>query len=49
MKRKNGLERANEIRKAYFSRQAKQKELAKIYMLSQANISKIISGHIWNE
>jgi DNA-binding transcriptional regulator LsrR (DeoR family) len=39
---------AQMIRKLYFSRQMKQRELGKKFQLTQGNVSKIISGAIWN-
>jgi hypothetical protein len=38
---------AEAIRKAYFSRQAKQAELAAIYGVRQNTISRIVSGLVW--
>ena len=39
--------KADEIRAHYFSRRHKQVELAKLYGISQGNISQIISGKLW--
>ena len=42
-------ERANYIRKLYFNKYNafKQTELAKMFGISQGNISRIISGQSW--
>lgn len=40
-------EKAEEIRRAYFSRQAKQSELAAKYGIRQNSASRIISGITW--
>lgn len=42
-------EKAEEIRKAYFSRELTQKQLAAKYAISQAAVCRIISGWTWNE
>jgi hypothetical protein len=39
--------KAEAIRKAYFSRQAKQAELAAAYGVKQNTISRIVSGLVW--
>jgi hypothetical protein len=36
------------IRELYFGRQMNQSELARFFLLSQGNISKIVSNQIWN-
>jgi DNA-binding transcriptional regulator LsrR (DeoR family) len=41
-------EKAAEIRRAYFGREAKQQALAERYGVTQATISRIISGDTWN-
>lgn len=41
-------ERATEIRRRYFGRDAKQAELAAEYGRSQGSISRIISGQSWD-
>ena len=38
---------AQEIRRKYFSREAKQAELAREYGLAQSSISRIVSGQVW--
>jgi DNA-binding transcriptional regulator LsrR (DeoR family) len=38
---------ANEIRRAYFAREAKQRELAERYGIRQHSVSRIISGQVW--
>lgn len=38
---------AQEIRRAYFAREAKQQELADRYGCNQPYISRIVSGQIW--
>ena len=40
--------KAAEIRRAYFSREAKQKELAERYGIRQNTVSRIISGLVWD-
>lgn len=40
-------DKAQEIRRAYFAREAKQKELAKRNGVSIATISRIVSGQVW--
>jgi len=40
---------AREIRRKYFAREAKQRELAAEYGRSQGAISRIISGQTWGE
>jgi len=40
-------DKAEEIRRLYFSRQAKQRELAEMFNTTQANISRIVSGITW--
>ena len=41
-------EQADEIRRLYFSRTMKQKELAVHFKVSIATVSRIISGLTWN-
>jgi DNA-binding transcriptional regulator LsrR (DeoR family) len=40
-------EKAREIRRAYFSREARQAELAARYGVRQNTISRIVSGLSW--
>lgn len=40
-------EKAQEIRRKYFAREAKQAELAREYGVKQNTISRIVSGHVW--
>ena len=40
-------EKAYEIRRAYFAREAKQKELAERYGIKQQSVSRIVSGLVW--
>jgi DNA-binding transcriptional regulator LsrR (DeoR family) len=40
-------EKAQEIRRRYFAREAKQAELAKEYGVKQGTISRIISEQVW--
>ena len=40
-------EKADEIRRAYFARDFKQRELAEKYMVKQNTVSRIISGKVW--
>jgi DNA-binding transcriptional regulator LsrR (DeoR family) len=40
-------EKAEEIRKLYFSRQKKQVELAEMFGIKQNTVSRIISGMVW--
>jgi DNA-binding transcriptional regulator LsrR (DeoR family) len=39
--------KAEEIRRRYFAREAKQTELAKEYGVKQNTISRIISEQVW--
>lgn len=39
---------AEEIRRLYFSRQAKQAELAERYGIRQNSVSRIVSGKVWS-
>ena len=39
--------KAAEIRRAYFAREAKQKELAERYGIKQNTVSRIVSGLVW--
>lgn len=41
-------EKAMELRRRYFAREAKQVDLAREYGLSQATVSRIVSGLTWN-
>lgn len=41
-------EKAAEIRRAYFSREAKQQELAERYGIRQNTVSRIVSGLSWS-
>jgi DNA-binding transcriptional regulator LsrR (DeoR family) len=40
-------QKAAEIRRAYFSREAKQAELARRYGIKQNTVSRIVSGITW--
>ena len=40
-------ERAEEIRSAYFSREANQRQLAERYGVRQNTVSRIVSGQSW--
>lgn len=40
-------EKAQEIRRAYFAREAKQKELAERYGIRQNTVSRIVSMQVW--
>lgn len=40
-------QKADQIRKMYFSRQGTQDDLARLFSLSQSTVCKIISGQIW--
>lgn len=40
-------EKAEEIRRAYFARELKQRELADQYMVKQNTVSRIVSGKVW--
>ncbi len=40
--------KAQEIRRLYFSRQAKQAEIARLYGIKQNTVSRIISGLVWS-
>lgn len=41
------VEKAQEIRKAYFSLRIRQQDLAVQFRVSQGTISRIISGKVW--
>lgn len=38
---------AAEIRRAYLAREAKQRDLAARYGITQGNVSRIVSGQVW--
>jgi DNA-binding XRE family transcriptional regulator len=40
-------DKAQEIRRAYFAREAKQADLAKRFGVAISTISRIVSGHVW--
>jgi DNA-binding transcriptional regulator LsrR (DeoR family) len=40
-------EKAEEIRKLYFSRQKKQSELAAMFGIKQGSVSRILSDQVW--
>ena len=40
-------EKAEEIRKLYFSRQKKQWELAEMFGIRQGSVSRILSDQVW--
>lgn len=40
-------EKAQEIRRAYFAREANQRELAERYGIRQNSVSRIVSGQSW--
>ena len=40
-------EKAHEIRRAYFAREAKQKELAERHGIKQHTVSRIVSMQVW--
>jgi DNA-binding transcriptional regulator LsrR (DeoR family) len=40
-------EKAREIRRLYFAREAKQAELARRFGLSISTISRIVGGQVW--
>ncbi len=41
-------EKAEEMRALFFSRQLKRKEIAQKFQVSEATVSRVISGLIWN-
>jgi DNA-binding transcriptional regulator LsrR (DeoR family) len=41
-------EKAEEMRALFFSGQLKRKELAQKFQVSEATVSRVISGLIWN-
>lgn len=41
-------EKAEEIRRAYFAREAKQADLAQKYGIKQHSVSRIVSGYSWS-
>ena len=40
-------EKAIEIRRAYFSREANQRQLGERFGIAQHTVSRIISGQVW--
>jgi DNA-binding transcriptional regulator LsrR (DeoR family) len=40
-------EKALEIRRRYFAREAKQAQLAAEYGIKQCSVSRIVSGQVW--
>lgn len=38
---------AAEIRRAYFARESKQRQLSERYGITQGNVSRIVSGQVW--
>jgi DNA-binding transcriptional regulator LsrR (DeoR family) len=42
-------EKADEIRRLYFSRKKKQAELAAMFGIRQNTVSRIISGMVWQK
>ena len=40
-------EKAAEIRRRYFAREATQRELAEEYGIRQNTVSRIVSGQVW--
>lgn len=40
-------EKAQEIRRLYFSRQKNQRELGEMFGITQHSVSRIISGLVW--
>lgn len=42
-------DKAEEIRKLYFSRTLTQKQLAQKYLISQSAVCRIISGWTWSK
>lgn len=40
-------EKAQEIRRRYFAREANQAQLAREYQRAQNTISRIVSGQVW--
>lgn len=45
--RNMNYDKAEEIRRLYFSRQKKQVELATMFGIRQNTVSRIISGMVW--
>lgn len=41
-------EKAEEIRRRYFAREANQRQLAREYGIKQNSVSRIVSGLVWN-
>jgi DNA-directed RNA polymerase specialized sigma subunit len=41
-------EKAQEIRRKWFAREATQSELGRQYGMAQASVSRIICGYYWN-
>jgi DNA-binding transcriptional regulator LsrR (DeoR family) len=40
-------ERADQIRRRYLAREARQRELASEYGITQHSVSRIVSGQVW--
>lgn len=40
--------KADEIRRAYFAREATQRQLGERYGIAQHSVSRIISGQVWS-
>lgn len=40
--------KADEIRRAYFAREANQRQLGERYGIAQHSVSRIISGVVWS-
>lgn len=41
-------EKASEIRRAYFAREANQRQLGERFGIAQHSVSRIISGQVWS-
>ena len=41
------VEKATEIRRRYFAREANQPQLAREFGIKQGSVSRIISGQVW--
>lgn len=39
--------KADEIRRAYFAREANQRQLGERYGIAQNSVSRIVSGQVW--
>lgn len=41
--------KAEEIRRLYFVERLKQWQIGELFGISQGNVSRIVSGHVWSQ